>query len=70
MLKYVTIIEARNGLADIINEVAYAKDQYCISRYNQNLVVMIDMETWKRLSKLDKEIKIIESNVDKGTHLV
>ncbi|RMF85264.1 MAG: type II toxin-antitoxin system Phd/YefM family antitoxin [Nitrospinota bacterium] len=41
--------DARNHFADLVNRVAYGKEQVILRRHGQALVAVIPLEDWQRL---------------------
>lgn len=51
----ITTREARNNLADLINEVAYGKNRFVLTRRGKSLVAIVSLEDLELLEKAEAE---------------
>ncbi len=58
MMTSITVTEAREGLADLLNEVAFAKKRIAITRRNKDVAVLVCVEDVALLEQLEDRMDI------------
>lgn len=53
MSKTLTISEAREGLADTVNRVAYTKERVVLQRHGKGIVAVVPMEDLETLEAIE-----------------
>lgn len=51
-MHYISLIDARNQLADVMNQVASAKERVMITRHGEELAAVVAIKDVKRLEAL------------------
>lgn len=59
-MKFISTVDARIDLSDLINEIAFKNEDYILTRHGKNVAVIISVEKWKYFDKLNKKFKIID----------
>lgn len=54
-MKKVTVMQARDNIADIINNVSCAGERYVITRHGKERAIIISLSQWEALEAVMKE---------------
>ena len=49
--------QARDNLSDILNQVAFRKERYILTRSGKNMAVLLSMDEWKLVEKLLQDLE-------------
>lgn len=50
-MKNVTVLQARDNMADLINSVSFGNERYVITRYGKKAAVLLSISEWNRIQK-------------------
>jgi len=59
-MKEISIVEAKNNFADMINEIAFGKEEYILTRHGKDVAAIISIDKFKYLKKLNKIHKLVD----------
>lgn len=59
-MKEISTNEAKVNFADMINEIAFGKEEFILKRHGKNVAAIISMEKFTYFKKLSKVHKIVD----------